>query len=119
MRLYKALLDQPFQSSQRNRRRRFAANAFGADLRLGPRDFNLRYLFAGSASGLENVNRLLPRGRIADADGLAAWVDAVLTDPLRRRAMGEAASGAADRWADLPERCADALLALVDRRRRP
>jgi 3-deoxy-D-manno-octulosonic-acid transferase len=51
--------------------------------------------------------------RVADAPALTAWVAALLADPARRAAAGAAGIAAAARWADLPERTAQALLALL------
>ena len=88
------------------------AGRLGCAIAAGPHMGN----FAVAVEALERAGAIC---RIADAAGLAAWVDAVLTDPLRRRAMGAAARAAADRWADLPERCSDALLGLLDHRQQP
>lgn len=88
------------------------AGRLGCAIAAGPHMGN----FAAAVTALERVGGIC---RIADAVGLAAWVSSMLSDSVRRRAMGEAASGAADRWADLPGRCADALLGLVGHRRRP
>src|ERR1700676_379884 len=90
VRLYKALLDQLFQSSQRNRGGGFAANAFGADLRLGLCDLDFTHLFAGCARRFQNLNRLLPRGGIADADrggtGLRLYADQAFAASLAQGA---------------------------------
>jgi 3-deoxy-D-manno-octulosonic-acid transferase len=51
--------------------------------------------------------------RVADADALAEWVDAMLRDPDRRAAMGQAGEAAAGRYADLPDRIAEGLLELL------
>jgi hypothetical protein len=40
----------------------------------------------------------------------------MLRDPARRQAMGAAAAEASGRYADLPRRTAEALLALAERR---
>ena len=50
---------------------------------------------------------------VADEATLAAWVDAALRDPAARSAAGRAAQSAAGADADLPQRAADALLALA------
>ena len=50
---------------------------------------------------------------VADAADLARWVDALLRDPARRQAMGEAAAAAVQRHGDLPRRAAAALLGLL------
>lgn len=88
------------------------AGRLGCAITAGPHMGN----FVVAVEALERAGAI---SRIGDAAGLAGWVDAMLTDPLRRRAMGEAARTAANRWADLPERCADALLGLLDHRQRP
>lgn len=51
--------------------------------------------------------------RVADAPALAAWVAAMLADPARRAASGEAGAAAAASCADLPRRTAEALLDLL------
>ncbi len=53
--------------------------------------------------------------RVQDAEALAAWVDAMLRDPEQCHAMGEAAQAAASADADLPQRAAEALLAMAGR----
>jgi 3-deoxy-D-manno-octulosonic-acid transferase len=88
------------------------AARLGCAIAAGPHMGN----FAVAVEALERAGAIC---RITDAADLAGWADTVLTDPLRRHAMGEAARAAADRWADLPERCADALLGLLDHRQRP
>jgi 3-deoxy-D-manno-octulosonic-acid transferase len=50
---------------------------------------------------------------VAGAADLAGWVDQMISDPAKRRAVAEAGRLAAQRWADLPRRSARALLALV------
>jgi 3-deoxy-D-manno-octulosonic-acid transferase len=50
---------------------------------------------------------------VADAEALAAWVDALLGDAKRRRAMGEAGIAAARKHGDLPRHVADLLLGLL------
>lgn len=51
--------------------------------------------------------------QVADGAELAAWVDAMLRDPVRRAAMGEAARAVATRHDDLPGRVAAALSRLI------
>lgn len=51
--------------------------------------------------------------QVDDAPALAAWVDALLRDPVRRAAMGHAAQAGATRDADLPRRLAARLLAML------
>jgi len=50
---------------------------------------------------------------VQDATELAAWVDGLLGDPVRRRAMARAAVEAVARHSDLPRRTADALIGLL------
>jgi 3-deoxy-D-manno-octulosonic-acid transferase len=50
---------------------------------------------------------------VADAAGLAGWVAAMLANPSLRAATGAAGMAAAARYADLPARTAEALLALL------
>ena len=50
---------------------------------------------------------------VADEATLAAWVDTALRDPAARSVAGRAAQSAAGADADLPQRAADALLALA------
>lgn len=64
----------------------------------------------------EHVELLRTAGGLAvvrDAAELAGWVDALLRDPERRKAMGEAARAAVRRQEDLPHRTAAALLELM------
>ncbi|HLY88483.1 MAG TPA: glycosyltransferase, partial [Acetobacteraceae bacterium] len=64
----------------------------------------------------EHVELLRTAGGLAvvrDAAELAGWVDALLRDPERRQAMGEAARAAVRRQEDLPHRTAAALLELM------
>ena len=85
------------------------AGRLGCAIAAGPHMGN----FAAAVAALEQAGAI---GRVADPAELAAWVGAMLADPAQRRQMGEAARQAADRWADLPARCADSLLALLPRR---
>ncbi len=80
----------------------------GCAIAVGPHTAN----FAEAVQALEAAGALT---RIADAAGLAAWVDAMLRDPGRMRAAGAAACVAAQGAAGLPERTAAALLSLVRR----
>jgi len=57
--------------------------------------------------------------RVADAPALTAWVAAMLADPAQRAAAGAAGITAAARWADLPDRTAQALLGLLPSRLQP
>ncbi|MBV9783959.1 MAG: 3-deoxy-D-manno-octulosonic acid transferase [Acidisphaera sp.] len=60
---------------------------------------------------------LAQAGALQRVDGVAqlgAWVDRLLGDPDERRRLGEAACGAAGRWAELPGESAAALLDLLD-----
>jgi 3-deoxy-D-manno-octulosonic-acid transferase len=50
---------------------------------------------------------------VADADGLARFVAAMLANPQQCRRLGEQAAAAVRRHADLPERTAEALLGLL------
>ena len=50
---------------------------------------------------------------LRDADALARWVDAMLTDPDRRAAMAEAGVAAATRFAELPQQVAALLTGLL------
>ena len=51
--------------------------------------------------------------RVADADALARWVGAMLSDPPRRAAMAEAGIAAASGFAELPRRVAALLTDLL------
>jgi 3-deoxy-D-manno-octulosonic-acid transferase len=81
----------------------------GCAVAVGPHTGN----FIDRAIVLEQAGAL---ARVTNAKGLAAWVDAMLRDPARRQAMGAAAAEASGRYADLPRRTAEALLALAERR---
>jgi 3-deoxy-D-manno-octulosonic-acid transferase len=78
----------------------------GCAVAVGPHIGN----FLDAAQVLEAAGALT---RVADAPALTAWVAALLADPARRAAAGAAGIAAAARWADLPERTAQALLALL------
>jgi 3-deoxy-D-manno-octulosonic-acid transferase len=78
----------------------------GCAVATGPHTGN----FLDAAQVLETAGGL---ARVADAAALTAWVAAMLADPARCAASGEAGCAAAARWADLPDRTALALLALL------
>lgn len=78
----------------------------GCAIAVGPHTAN----FAEAVQDLEDAGGLT---RIGDAAGLAAWVGAMLRDPVRREAAGKAACAAAQGAAGLPERTAQALLSLI------
>jgi 3-deoxy-D-manno-octulosonic-acid transferase len=78
----------------------------GCAVAVGPHFEN----FLDAAEVLEAAGALI---RVADVQALTAWVAAMLADPARRLAAGAAGIAAAARWADLPERTAQALLALL------
>lgn len=80
----------------------------GCAIAVGPHTAN----FSEAVQALEAAGALT---RIADAAGLAGWVDGMLRDPARMRAAGAAAGAAAQGAAGLPERTAAALLSLVRR----
>jgi len=80
----------------------------GCAIAVGPHTAN----FSEAVEALEAAGALT---RIADAAGLAGWVDGMLRDPARMRAAGAAARVAAQGAAGLPERTAAALLSLVRR----
>jgi 3-deoxy-D-manno-octulosonic-acid transferase len=64
----------------------------------------------------EPVATLIAAGaldRVADAAGLARWLDALLSDGSRRQAMGAAGIAAARRHGDLPRQTAAALLEML------
>ena len=85
------------------------AGRLGCAIAAGPHMGN----FAAAVAALEQAGAIR---RVADAASLGGWVDAMLADPAGRQQMGEAARRAADRWADLPARCAVSLLGLLARR---
>ena len=66
------------------------------------------------AAAVDELARRDGLRRVANATALAGFVDAMLSDPPARRRMAEAAAGAAEGWADLPERSAAALLDLLE-----
>ena len=69
--------------------------------------------FVDPVAVLEGAGAL---ARVADADTLAAWVSAMLTEPDRRAAMARAGTQAASRYADLPGQVAAMLSGLIDRK---
>ena len=50
---------------------------------------------------------------VQDATELTRWVDALLRDPARRQAMGDAAAAALQPHNDLPRRTAAALVDML------
>lgn len=84
------------------------AARFGCAMAAGPHTVN----FAEIVSRLAHGDAL---ASIADAAGLAGFVGAMLSDPERRRRMGEAARRVADGERELPGRVAGALLDLIAR----
>ncbi len=66
--------------------------------------------FAEVAASLHEAGAL---ARVADAAGLATWVDALLRAPARRDAAGQAARAACDRLDGLPDQIAASLLATL------
>ena len=78
----------------------------GCAIAAGPATGN----FAEPVAVLQAAGGLV---RVDDAAALAAWVDAMLRDPARRRAIGQAAQQAATRDADLPRRIATRLAAML------
>ena len=69
-----------------------------------------------TANFADAVHRLTQAGgltQVADADGLAAWVDAMLRDPHRRAQAGAAVAAAATAESGLPGQTAQALLDLM------
>ncbi len=66
--------------------------------------------FADAAAVLEACGALT---RVGDINALAGWVDAMLHDPARRAAMGEAGRHAVEGSAGLPEEAARRLLGLM------
>ncbi|MBS0560172.1 MAG: 3-deoxy-D-manno-octulosonic acid transferase [Proteobacteria bacterium] len=78
----------------------------GCAVAMGPHAGN----FADQVAALEGAGAL---ARPADAGELAGWVDAMLCDPAAREAAGRAAAAVASKDADLPDRTAAALLALL------
>jgi 3-deoxy-D-manno-octulosonic-acid transferase len=79
----------------------------GCAVAVGPHAGN----FADAVAALEAAGAL---ARVADAPALAAWVDALLRDPARCRAMGQAGTRAANGVAGLPRHVAALLLGLME-----
>ena len=80
----------------------------GCAIAVGPHTGN----FVTQVRSLEACGGLQ---RVANAEQLAAFVDAMLRGPTSREAIGRAAKAAASRDADLPARTAEALLGLLSR----
>ena len=78
----------------------------GCAVAIGPHAEN----FAGVVAVLRDLGAL---ETLLDAPALTGWVDAMLADPIRRAAMGEAGVAAARRHGDLPGQVAAALLGLL------
>ncbi len=92
--------------------------------RGGQNPFEAARLGAAIATGLHTGNflvavaRLEAAGaltRIGDGDALAHWVGAMLRDPAKATAAGQAAEAATKADAGLPDRLATSLLRLMDR----
>ena len=82
----------------------------GCAIATGPHTGN----FTAVVRSLQEAGALT---EVADAAGLAAWVDAMLRDPHRRAASGAAARAVANGEAGLPGRLASVLLELMERAR--
>ncbi len=80
----------------------------GCAVAMGPHTAN----FADAVRRLRDAGGLRT---VTDAGSLAAWVGAMLDDPARRAAAGEAARRAAGGEEGLPGRVADAILSLLPR----
>jgi 3-deoxy-D-manno-octulosonic-acid transferase len=78
----------------------------GCAVATGPHAFN----FAGPVAALRAAGALAV---VDDAAALADWAAALLRDPARRAAMGEAGQAAAARHAGLPAEVAAMLLRLM------
>ena len=78
----------------------------GCAVAVGPHVAN----FAEPVAALEAAGALT---RVAGADVLAIWVDALLRNPARRAAMAAAGQAAASRDAGLPRAVAAGLAALL------
>ena len=78
----------------------------GCAVAVGPRIAN----FAAAADDLAAAGAL---DRVADAAGLQDWVAAMLRDPARADAMGQAGIACTTRLSALPEQVAARLLALM------
>lgn len=82
------------------------AARLGCAVAAGPHTGN----FTDAVAALHEAGAI---AAVSDAAGLAGWIDAVLSDPQRCRALGAQARGAADRWTDLPDRYAEMVLGLM------
>ena len=84
------------------------AARFGAAIAAGPHMGN----FAEITELLHSAGGL---ARVADAAGLAEWVDRMLRDQMARKGMGQAAQGVANGESALPDRIAGTLIELLGR----
>ena len=84
------------------------AARFGAAIAAGPHMGN----FAEITQLLHSAGGL---ARVADAAGLAEWVDRMLCDPVARGGMGQAAQSVANGESALPDRIANTLLEMLER----
>jgi 3-deoxy-D-manno-octulosonic-acid transferase len=80
----------------------------GCAVAVGPHTGN----FPSQVAELSAAGALV---RVADADALADWVDAMLRDPAACAAIGERGAACASRHAELPDRTAATLLGLLAR----
>jgi 3-deoxy-D-manno-octulosonic-acid transferase len=82
------------------------AARLGCAIAVGPHTGNFadHVALLRAAGGLTVVN---------DAGGIAAWVDALVRDPMQRQAIGCAAAAAVQRHGNLPERTAATLIGLL------
>jgi 3-deoxy-D-manno-octulosonic-acid transferase len=78
----------------------------GCPTAIGPHADN----FAQACAVLREAGALAD---IGTAEDLAVWVARMLSDPAARLAAAAAGTAAAQRWSDLPDRSAKALLALI------
>ncbi len=80
---------------------------FGCMIAMGPHTGNFTdAVDALTASGVMT--------RVETAAGLSAWLAAVLADPAGREQRGAAGAAASRHYQDLPERAAEALIALME-----
>ena len=84
------------------------AARFGAAIVVGPHMGN----FIDTTQLLRSAGGL---SLVADAAGLAAWVDRMLRDPAARDATGQAAQSVASGESALPDRIAGTLIELLHR----
>ena len=82
------------------------AARLGCAVAIGPHAGN----FAAVVAALLAAEAL---AQVADAAAMAGWVNAMLTEPERRAAMGEAGIAASRRHGELPGQVAAALLGLL------